>query len=146
MSSALCANCGYTTANGIQLPTTPVPDLIQGARGVYVASESEAQLINDTISSAQADISQLDGEIHRLQALLDDLIHKRDALQTYTYSHAALIAPIGRLPPEILSEIFSQSCQDKQGSRKARLNKVPLLLGSVCSRWRTIALSTAQLW
>jgi hypothetical protein len=142
MSSALCANCGYTIANDIQLPTTPVPDLILDARGAYVASESQAQLIHDTISSTQANISQLDGEIHRLQALLDGLIHKRDALQTYTHLHTALIAPIGRLPPEILSEIFLH-CQD---SKKHRLNKVPLLLGSVCSRWRTIALSTAQLW
>jgi len=145
MSSALCANCGYTIANGIQLPTTPVPDLILGARGAYVASESQVQLIRDTISSAQADISQLNGEIHRLKALLDSLIHKRDTLQTYTHSHTALIAPIGRLPPEILSEIFLH-CQDEQDPRKVRLNKVPLLLGSVCSRWRTIALSTAQLW
>jgi F-box-like len=142
MSSALCANCGYTIANGIQLPTTPVPDLIHGARGAYVASESQVQLIHDTISSAQADISQLDGEIYRLQALLDGLIHKRDTLQTYTRSHTALIAPIGRLPPEILSEIFLH-CRDP---KKRRLDKVPLSLGSVCSRWRTIALSTAQLW
>jgi F-box-like len=131
-----------TIANSIQLPTTPVPDLIQGARGAYVASESQVQLIHDTISSAQADISQLDGEIHRLQALLDGLIHKRDTLQTYTRSHTALIAPIGRLPPEILSEIFLH-CRDP---KKRRLDKVPLSLGSVCSRWRTIALSTAQLW
>jgi len=107
MSSALCAkNCGNTIANGIQLPTTPVPDLIQGACGAYIASESQAQLIHNVISSAQADISQLDGEIHCLQALLDGLIHKRDALQTYTHSHTALVAPISRLPPEILSKIF----------------------------------------
>ena len=148
MSSALCANCGYTIANGIQLPTTPVPDLIQDAHGAYVASESQAQLIHNTISSTQANISQLDGEIHRLQAVLDGLKHKRDALQTYTHLHMALIAPIGRLPPEILSEVFLH-CQESQDSKKLnklRLNKVPLLLGSVCSRWRTISLSTAQLW
>jgi hypothetical protein len=97
-------------------------------------------MVHDTISSAQADISQLDGEIHRLQALLDGLIHKRDALQTYTHLHTALLAPIARLPPETLSEIFLH-CQDEQN-----LRKTPLFLGSVCSRWRIIALSTPPLW
>ena len=141
MSSALCANCGYTVANDIQLPTTPVPDSLGGN---YIASESQAQMVHDTISFARADILQLDGEIHRLQALLDELIRKRDALQTYTYLHVALVTPIGRLPPEILSEIFLH-CKN-EGLTKLQLNKAPLVLGSVCNRWRTIALSTPQLW
>jgi hypothetical protein len=141
-ASVLCAKCGHTVANDIELPTTPVPDLLGGH---YIASESQAQMICDTISAAQADISRLDDEITRLHAVLDGLTHKRDALQIYTHLHTALVAPIRRLPPEVLSEIFL-CYEDENNVSPPRLNKAPLLLGGVCSRWRTIALSTPRLW
>jgi hypothetical protein len=141
MSSTLCARCGHTVVNDIELPTTPVPDLLSGN---YIPTESQTQMICDTISSAQADISQLDGEITRLQAVLDGLAHKRDALRKYTNLHMALVAPIRRLPPEVLSEIFMQCMENNYVYR--RLNTAPLLVGSVSSRWRTIALSTPRLW
>jgi hypothetical protein len=80
-----------------------VPDLLGGN---YVGSESQAQMICDTISAAQSDISRLDDEITRLNAVLDSLTRKRDTLQTYTHLHMALVAPIRRLPPEVLSDIF----------------------------------------
>jgi hypothetical protein len=140
--SILCAKCGHTVANDIEVPTTPVPDLLGGH---YVASESQAQMISDTILVAQADILRLDGEITRLNAILDGLTRKRDTLQTYTQLHTALVAPIRRLPPEVLSEIFL-CCKDENNISHPRLNKVPLLLGGVCGRWRTVALSTPRLW
>jgi hypothetical protein len=138
----LCAKCGHIVA---KLPTTPVPDLLDGH---YIASEFLAQMICDTISVTQADISRLDSEITRLKAVLDDLTRKRDALRTYTHLHTALVAPIRRLPPEVLSVIFLHY-NDKNNasySRLTRLNKVPLMLGNVCSRWRTTIISTPQLW
>ena len=140
--SVLCAKCGHTVANDIELPTTPVPDLLGGH---YIASEFQAKMICDTISAAQADISRLDGEITRLNAVLDGLTRKRDALQTYTHLHTALVAPIRRLPPEVLSEIFLHY-NDENNISNFRLNTAPLQLGGVCSRWRTIALSTPRLW
>ncbi|KIM76288.1 hypothetical protein PILCRDRAFT_24370, partial [Piloderma croceum F 1598] len=54
--------------------------------------------------------------------------------------HTALVAPISCLPHEVLSEIFL--CYNDSFSSFRR----PLRLGSVCSRWRTIALSTPRLW
>jgi len=136
--SVLCAKCGHTITNDIELPTTPVPDLLGGH---YIASESQAPMICDTISVAQADILQLDGEITRLNAVLDGLTRKRDTLQKYTHLHTALVAPIRRLPPEVLSEIFLH-CNDENNIPHLQLNQAPLLLGGLCSRWRTIALST----
>jgi F-box-like len=140
--SALCANCGYTVANDMELPTTPVLDLLGGN---YVASESQAQMICDTISSVRAGFSRLESEITRLSAVLDGLTAKHDAFQIYTHSLVALVAPIRRLPPEVLSEIFLHY-NDENNISDLRLNMAPLLLGGVCSRWRTVALSTPRLW
>ncbi|KIM75575.1 hypothetical protein PILCRDRAFT_670104 [Piloderma croceum F 1598] len=151
MSSILCAKCGYTaTANDIKLPISPVPDLL---RGDCVASSSEAQVIHDTISTARVHIAQLVGEMARLQGILDELARKRDALESYTAMHLSLVAPVRSLPTEILSEIFLRLKDAttlgeaiKWNSESPRLNKTPLLLGNVCSRWRTVVLSTPSLW
>jgi hypothetical protein len=62
------------------------------------------------------------------------------------YPPTTFIAPIWRLPSEILSQIFMHCHRQDPRKKIARLNKAPLLLGSVCSTWRTIALATAQLW
>jgi hypothetical protein len=130
-------------ANDIDLPTSPVPDLLDGN---CVALPSQTHMIYDTVSVAQADISRLDGEILRLQAVLDGLVSKREALHTYTRLHMGLVAPARHLLPEILSEIFLQCKKNEGYEDRPRLDRAPLLLGSVCRRWRTIALSTPWLW
>ncbi|KAJ7020984.1 hypothetical protein C8F04DRAFT_921283, partial [Mycena alexandri] len=50
--------------------------------------------------------------------------------------------PIGRLPIEILSEIFILLPL----ARNQRERSSPLLLLRICATWRTVALSTAALW
>ncbi|KIM83550.1 hypothetical protein PILCRDRAFT_428344 [Piloderma croceum F 1598] len=136
MSSIFCANCGHNWANDMELPTTHVPDLLGGH---HAASPSHERLMLDPISAA---ISQLDDKITHLQIVMGRFIQKRDALVT----------PITRLPLEVLSEIFMQ-CIDvdsfdlhNERDLTPRLDKAPLLLGSVCSRWRRVSLSTPKLW
>jgi hypothetical protein len=130
-------------ANDIELPISPVPDLLDGN---HVALPSQAHMIYDTVSVAQADISQLDGEILRLQGVLDGLVSKREALHTYTRLHMGLVAPARRLLSEIWAEIFLQCKENTRCTNWPKLDRAPLLLGSVCRRWRTIALSTPRLW
>ena len=135
--------------NDINVPTTPVPDLL-GTN--HLAPASQSRIICDTISAAQADISQLDGEITRLRTVLDGLMLKREALHKYTHQHMALVSTARRLPPEILSEIFIQCKETKWLDplygvlATPRLDMAPLLLGSVCRRWMMITLSTPRLW
>lgn len=52
------------------------------------------------------------------------------------------------LPDELLSRIFSE-CIPTQGatvSLETSVHEAPMLLCHVCSRWRSVALSTPQLW
>ena len=141
MPSLLCTNCGHAFAKDIEVPISPVPELLHGH---LTPSTSQTHMIRDTVSAAQSQISQLDSEIARLMS-------KRGALQRYTQLHISLMAPIQRLLPEILSEIFLNCLEedwlDCISRRKSpRLDKAPLLLGNVCSRWRSITLSNQRLW
>ena len=68
----------------------------------------------------------------------------------YKNLHIDLGALIRHLPPEVLLEIFIQ-CNDPsdlhdEHDLELRLGKMPLLLRSVCTRWRCISLSTLRLW
>ncbi|KAJ6526159.1 hypothetical protein DFH09DRAFT_1188044 [Mycena vulgaris] len=49
------------------------------------------------------------------------------------------------LPPEILSKIFHSLMSDAPWTRP-RVKEAPLLLCSVCPRWRTTALASPELW
>ncbi|KAG9310890.1 hypothetical protein JVU11DRAFT_8748 [Chiua virens] len=73
-------------------------------------------------------------------------VHTKDVLAKL---HATL-APIKRVPPEVLSEIF-EWCLDARDPRMhpsmSTSNKVaPLLLGRVCRMWRAVAHATPHLW
>jgi F-box-like len=135
MSSIFCANCGHHWENDMmELPTTPVPDGPDLLDGHHAASPG-------TFDVGSNICCYLD-KITHLQIVMGRVIQKRDALVT----------PITRLPPEVLSEIFIH-CIDMcsfdlhdQRNLTPRLDKTPLLLGSVCSRWRSISLSTPRLW
>jgi hypothetical protein len=152
MSSILCPKCGHIATYDInlKLPTSPVPNLL---RGHCVASPSEAQMIHDSISSVRLRITQLVDEMICLKDIFNELARKRDALESYIKIHLSLFAPVRSLPVEILSEIFlhledtaTPDTTCKWCFRPPKLNKTPMLLGNVCSRWRAVALSTPSLW
>lgn len=99
----------------------------------------------DTISVALIGVSQLDEKILRHQAIIFELRRKRDEIQSYAVRHKALVVPMHRLPPEILSEIFQQSIRTSEFDRY-EIDKMPLRLAGVCGRWRSVTLSTPRLW
>ncbi|KAJ8469951.1 hypothetical protein ONZ45_g16719 [Pleurotus djamor] len=62
-------------------------------------------------------------------------------------------SPIGSLPIEILSHIFALSCFGETSERDehplgfdTQSITIPLVLSTVCRRWRQVALSTSSLW
>jgi len=89
-------------------------------------------------------MSRLDHEIRRLQKAMDHLTNERRRLEGLLNEYRSLTAPIRRIPPEMLSEIFLRCLVD--GSDILNVGEAPLLLSFVCSRWRTVTISTPRLW
>ena len=136
----------HAMSGSIEMPVTPVPELL-GSNAIPSASQTD--LVLDTISDTQYQIAVIDANLTGLMVKVDELRSKRDALVHYTTRHSALIAPIRRLPPEVMSEIFLHCMApvDPFDPRESpRLDKSPLLVSQLCSRWRKIALSTPRLW
>ncbi|KAJ7464744.1 hypothetical protein B0H11DRAFT_2051044 [Mycena galericulata] len=104
----------------------------------YAPLDSEIAQIKDLLLAPSAEIERLDHEIAKLH-------HKRWTLRTFVDGHRALIAPIRRLPPDIVREIFV-ACMPVDQNAAMSAHEAPLLLGRICSAWRTVALSTPTIW
>ena len=86
---------------------------------------------------------KLEQEIRELEQMIEKLHNRRRALRTVmNENHDHLIH---KFPPEIASHIFIQYAPPSVNSYKGG-RSTPLLLGSVCRKWRQLAWATPQLW
>ncbi|KAJ7644613.1 hypothetical protein FB45DRAFT_1021369 [Roridomyces roridus] len=72
-------------------------------------------------------------------ALKSELIRLRAERENVLAKLAAVVYPVLTLPHEITSEVFLRYLDDEPTCN-------PLVLSSVCSLWRKVALSTPRLW
>ncbi|KAJ7359294.1 hypothetical protein DFH08DRAFT_769191 [Mycena albidolilacea] len=104
----------------------------------YVPSDEEIECIRTDLVSHTQELARIDERIREFSA-------QRDQIQAYIGSHKALISHPRRLPVDILREIFV-ACLPVGRNAVMSAQEAPLLLGRICSAWRTIALTTPRLW
>jgi hypothetical protein len=146
-SKILCAECGYPLLTNTQVPSFPVPDLIHKPR---VPSSFEANLIQRTLSGVRSNILRLDDMMQQLQDIMQKISIFREGLSTYVKEYEAVLSPIERLPPELLSEIFLHLHPPSWDKDSYGYYFVPrdivMLPAQICRRWRRVALSTPNLY
>ncbi|KAK6992923.1 hypothetical protein R3P38DRAFT_3078369 [Favolaschia claudopus] len=104
----------------------------------YVPTDAE-------IDDIRTHISPYDSELGRLDFVIQKLSAQRERLQKYVEPHRALVSYPRRLPQDILEEIFSCSLPtDRCAVMSAK--EAPLLLGRICSAWRSFAFKMPRLW
>ena len=87
---------------------------------------------------------EIDSSISRLDAQIKDHQRRRHALCDHRQMLATLLAPVRRLAPELLGEIF-RFCLP-QDYHEEGAYKAVMLPSHVCKYWRDVALSTPTLW
>ncbi|KAL1678770.1 hypothetical protein EV122DRAFT_211122, partial [Schizophyllum commune] len=110
----------------------------------YVPSELEAQSMRTALERTQEYWSQIDAVIDKQERLLDLLKGSRNVLKNVLDVQRSYIAPIRRLPQEILTEIMEWACGDDVDLSAPLC--APLALAAVCKAWRDIALACPTLW
>ncbi|KAJ7823990.1 hypothetical protein B0H14DRAFT_1307061 [Mycena olivaceomarginata] len=103
----------------------------------YVPSDEEIECIRADLVSHTQELARIDERIRELSA-------QRDQIQDYIDSHKALISHPRRLPVDILREIFV-ACLPVDRNAVMSAQEAPLLLGRICSAWRSIVLTTPRL-
>ncbi|KAJ7762535.1 hypothetical protein B0H16DRAFT_1529133, partial [Mycena metata] len=111
----------------------------------YCPTDDELVGIRDLLVEPLTRLKHLEARIADLQKTIDELTEERVAVSTYVDAHRALISPVRRLPLDILQEIF-MACLPTDRNCAMSMAEAPVLLGRICSSWRTLSLSTPRLW
>ena len=132
------------------IPTISPSHWTQTLGPCRVPSETEANDIQEVISYAESDLYKVGNEIDRVQEILSQLCRRRDEISEHISNHRALLSPVRKVPDELLAEIFTyclpQFSEKKMKNNSFLRSQAPLLLARICSRWRTVAISTQRLW
>ncbi|KAJ7112005.1 hypothetical protein C8R44DRAFT_632527, partial [Mycena epipterygia] len=145
--SIACLRCGFprSTLEILELPTSPCPEL----RHSNTAPEDSAYAdIRREIDKGERALALIDEKMDDLQRVLDELAVMRQELQDFVADHQSVVAPIRKLPNELLSEIFLQ-CAARERIYDNQWNPSTdpeWMLVQVCSLWRAAALSTPRIW
>ncbi|KAF8555193.1 hypothetical protein OG21DRAFT_940335 [Imleria badia] len=106
--------------------------------------------IQSLIEEHERQLVTLQDHVEHLKTCLADMERRQVYTKAVLVKLHTTLAPIKRLPPEILSEIFERCLNVKSSgmlfSMTARNKAAPLLLGRVCRSWRAIAHATPRLW
>ncbi|KAK6981573.1 hypothetical protein R3P38DRAFT_2366857, partial [Favolaschia claudopus] len=89
------------------------------------------------IDQIRAHLATYEAELVRLDALIESLTLQRTQVEEYIAPHRTLISLGRRLPQDILGEIFL-ACLPSERNAVMDSREAPLLLGRVCSYWRSI--------
>ncbi|KAF8815974.1 hypothetical protein BYT27DRAFT_6482751 [Phlegmacium glaucopus] len=111
----------------------------------YVPTTPEIVHIKELLVGPEIEVANLKAEINRAQSLLDDLNYKMKILQDGIDEHRWLLSPIRRISDDILREIFVR-CLPSNHNALMSSSGAPLILGRICSHWRSILFHTPAMW
>ncbi|KAK1226905.1 hypothetical protein PQX77_010121 [Marasmius sp. AFHP31] len=111
-------------------------------------SSSEQSLVSEQLRDAEKELRCHEIEINKLKAALLSLENKRSRLTHKIHQFRSLLAPIHRLPTEMLANIFKHAIHGKSYYEQISRTQASTVftLSVVCGRWREIILSTPSLW
>ncbi|KAK7051904.1 hypothetical protein R3P38DRAFT_2603082 [Favolaschia claudopus] len=127
----------------MELFKSETPGIREYLRNNYTPLNTEKQAIRDSIEMARTRLDALQTQ----DLLLDS---EAQSLSSYIAEYSSLLAPIRRLPVDLLRTIFLDPDIHKkkqQISYKSILTQYkPNRLGAVCHHWRCVTLETATMW
>lgn len=128
-----CPNCSHI----IGFSEEPGVDT-ENQHFLQVNASGSERKSNDIVTN------QMDAKIGQMDHLIDTLLRQRAVISQRRNQYA----PIGRLPIEILSEIFRWTFRvsGQDSPSYPGPTTVPLLLGKICSHWRNIAWGLSEIW
>lgn len=150
MSLRLCISCNYLTTPSNAVSNESAYRTRWSTYSNFLRSNvSLDDMTKGDVRSLLTDLlsrlGDIDHEISRLEDLLDHARRERAAISSSIDLCRAVSAPIRSLPNEMLSDIFYATIPPLDTSFMS-MACMPWAASQVCSRWRSIALSTPRLW
>ncbi|KAJ7595398.1 hypothetical protein C8J56DRAFT_1159888 [Mycena floridula] len=112
-----------------------------------ISDSSVVSTVEEDLAQCLAGIRHCEREKMRLDGMLLSLRNQKRSLEGLKGDCRGLLAPIRRIPPEILRSIFIFVRPLVRIAEDRTINKVDAFrLAAVSHHWRQIALSTRELW
>ncbi|KAK0430507.1 hypothetical protein EV421DRAFT_1934084, partial [Armillaria borealis] len=102
--------------------------------------------ILQSITAFSSDITEIRQGLRRLQSLAVAMRVELDEIAAARRRYRSILAPIRRLPQEVLLSIFSLCRESYFGEDSLDPRKFPWFLGHVCHMWRDLVHSSPLLW
>ncbi|KAK0450573.1 uncharacterized protein EV420DRAFT_1482775 [Desarmillaria tabescens] len=134
----ICSNCGA----GFDVDASYTESLKQNLellRSGNALLSAEAALFPEFIMHAEFDLFRYDREIQCHLDTVEKLRCDRAEVEEYIKQKKSLLAPIRRLPPELLCTVFKEAIRAEDPTSSLRI-------ALVCTYWRRLAVSTHSLW
>ena len=132
-SFLLCNACDYAYRVELDMPPQGSENII--LRTGRLLSGAEEERIEQNIAQTDESLQKLGAKVKDLMALVAQLHDGERELMERRKVQQAYLAPVRRLPPEILSIIFKMYCGDRSVDLLQK-RCPPLFLSSVCKVWR----------
>lgn len=110
---------------------------------------SERSELTKLVSHAEGELAGYDRAIEKLRQIALALENRKQSLHRQISLAKSLLAPVRKLPPEILCQIFIEHGTENFLVYGGHSNSsvIPgFKIACVCSHWRSVALTTTELW
>ncbi|KAJ3522050.1 hypothetical protein NMY22_g12054 [Coprinellus aureogranulatus] len=115
----------------------------------YAPSDEEIMILRQSLGEYEKKLDISSRKILELQHALSLEVAQREAFSQAIEEHRALLAPIRRVPVDVLQEIFYTITADSDASSPSSdlsPRNPSLIISQVCRRWRDVALASPHLW
>ncbi|KAL1727377.1 hypothetical protein EV714DRAFT_217428 [Schizophyllum commune] len=150
LEARACPECGQTSlaspsssASG-EHAASGTPLYLADYLRSYGISDTDTEEINGVLPMLENDAAIYDEQIHRLKGVLRELRSRRDTTKVSIKQLRSLLAPVRRLPREILDIVCWHSLPnlwDEEG-----IGYCQLAFSQVCHTWREVALACHPIW
>ncbi|KAJ6586524.1 hypothetical protein DFH09DRAFT_1143551 [Mycena vulgaris] len=123
----------------LQTNDPPLPSDVTTINQFLENSSSRLLLLDEEILTLQ-------GKIEKLRIELAPLIADQTAIQEQFRLYSNVLSAFRRIPPEIWQEIFRFTIPAQRQMGTLSTDRLPWVLGQVCSLWRSIALCLPEIW
>lgn len=146
LSSSLIMHCGNCKRDSFQprVAISSAQDLLRLHHG-HGTFDLDSSKIQQILTDGEKDLADYATEISFLRSKILFIETKMENLRNHLEGYRSLVAPIRKVPDDILRLVFAYLCNKRMTLQKAIIPPA-LSLSAVCSHWRYIMLSTPSLW
>ncbi|KAJ7168566.1 hypothetical protein C8R46DRAFT_237003 [Mycena filopes] len=144
--SAPCVRCGFPASAPRMAIVEPIPAPAEFIRSNHLPPDSVIARAHREMAVAETGIALVEEKMAHLKQVLEQLQLREQGLREFVAEHRRIVAPIRRLPTELLAEILSYAVSSDSTPDWDPTTNSEWVLAQVSRAWRAVLTSMPQIW